>query len=758
MARMHILGFPRIGARRELKFAVEAFWRGEADASHVEEVGRSLRERHWDLQRAAQLDFVTAGDFSFYDTMLDHTALIGAVPRRFGFDANALSLAQYFELARGNRAQPAMEMTKWFDTNYHYLVPEIGSDAQFEGTTGRLFDEVREATTVSAAVKVAMVGPLTYLRLSKSRSAGFDPLKLLPQALDRYVDILRRLAATDVEWVQLDEPVLCTDLESSWLDGFDLAYRRLADAGVRILIATYFGTTRDYADRIARLPIAGLHIDAVRAPDTLDVWRQSLPRDWILSAGVIDGRNIWRNDLRNTLHQLRPLHDALGERLWVAPSCSLLHVPVSLDGEDRLDAEVRPWLSFATEKLGELSVLGGALAQGESKVKEELDASDDALRSRRASRRAVNELVRQQVEQVTDKLTERGSPFEERRSRQHVSLGLPPLPTTTIGSFPQTHAVRHARAAYRRNELGALDYLQRMRAEIESAIRAQETVGLDVLVHGEAERNDMVEYFAEHLWGFAITGNGWVQSYGSRCVKPPVLYGDVSRPEPITVDTIAYAQSLTKRPVKGMLTGPVTMLQWSFVRDDEPRATVAMQVALAIREEVSDLEKTGIRVIQIDEPALREGLPLKCRDRSDYLGWAVRAFKLSAAGVSDETQIHTHMCYSEFRDILPAIAALDADVITIETSRSNMALLDTFRDFSYPNEIGPGIYDIHSPRVPTTEEMLDLLRRAAEVIPIERLWVNPDCGLKTRAWPETELALRNMVQAAKRFREERFGS
>jgi 5-methyltetrahydropteroyltriglutamate--homocysteine methyltransferase len=757
VARTHILGFPRIGAGRELKFAAEAFWRGDADASQVEDTGRLLRARHWDLQRAARLDFITAGDFSFYDTMLDHTVRIGAVPRRFGFDSAALSLGQYFELARGNRERPAMEMTKWFDTNYHYLVPELEADTQLEAGTRRLFGEVEEAIATGAAVKVAMVGPLTYLRLSKSRIPGFDPLRLLERTLERYVDILRRLGGMGVEWVQLDEPVLCTDLETPWLDGYDIAYRRLADGGVRLLIATYFGTTRDYAERMARLPIGGLHIDAVRAPDTLDLWRRLLPRDWVLSAGVIDGRNIWRNDLRKTLQKLRPLHDALDERLWIAPSCSLLHVPVSLENEDRLDAEVRPWLSFATEKLGELSTLARALTQGDTAVDEDLHASDDALRSRGASRRAMNELVRKQVAQVSDDMVERRSRYEARSSKQRVALGLPPLPTTTIGSFPQTQAVRHARAAYRRKELGALDYLQRLRAEIEATIRTQETLGLDVLVHGEAELNDMVEYFAEHLWGFAITANGWVQSYGSRCVKPPILYGDVSRPEPITIDTIAYAQSLTRRPVKGMLTGPVTMLQWSFVRDDEPRGTVAMQVALAIREEVSDLEKAGIRVIQVDEPALREGLPLKVRDRADYLRWAVRAFRLSVAGVSDDTQIHTHMCYSEFGDILPAIVALDADVITIETSRSNMTLLDAFRKFSYPNEIGPGIYDIHSPRVPAADEMLDLLRRAAEVIPVERLWVNPDCGLKTRAWNETERALRNMVQAAKTLRAELFG-
>jgi len=755
MARTHILGFPRIGARRELKFAIEAFWRGEADDAHVEDVGRTLRERHWRLQNAAGLRFVSAGDFSFYDTMLDQTALLGAIPRRFDLGTGMLSLARYFELARGNDEHPAMEMTKWFDTNYHYLVPELAPDTQFETRTDRLFTQVQEAMALGLAVKPVLIGPLTYLRLSKSTAAGYDVLRILPAIAERYGTILRRLAAMGVEWVQLDEPILCTDVDPAWLDGYDRAYRAIADSGVRILLASYFGSTRDYADRLARLPISGLHIDAVRAPDSLDSWRAALPRNWVLSAGVVNGRNVWANDLRATLEKLRPIHDAIGDRLWIAPSCPLLHVPVSLEAEDRLDPEVKPWLSFATEKLEELKILADGLTCGDSAVTDALERSDAAVQSRRTSRRATNELVRKQVSQVIDAMLDRRSAFPTRVRKQRSALGLPLLPTTTIGSFPQTASIRHARGAYKRNELGALEYLQRLRGEIEMAIRRQETLGLDVLVHGEAERNDMVEYFAEQLWGYAITANGWVQSYGSRCVKPPILYGDVSRPEPITVETTAYAQSLTSLPVKGMLTGPVTMLQWSFVRDDEPRERVAMQLALAVREEVSELEKAGIRVIQIDEPALREGLPLKQADRADYLAWAVRAFKLSAGVAGDETQIHTHMCYSEFRDILPTIAALDADVITIETSRSKMALLDAFGEFSYPNDIGPGIYDIHSPRVPSTAEMLGLLRRAAEVIPIERLWVNPDCGLKTRAWGETELALQNLVQAAKTLRAER---
>jgi 5-methyltetrahydropteroyltriglutamate--homocysteine methyltransferase len=601
-----------------------------------------------------------------------------------------------------------------------------------------------------------LIGPITYLRLAKSTAPGFDLLRLLPRIVERYAAVLRRLHDLDIEWVQLDEPTLCGDLEPAWLDACDAAYESLAQAGTKILLATYFGTTADYAERIRGLPIRGLHIDAVRAPETLALWRDALPPDWVLSAGIVDGRNVWRNDLRSTLARLRPLHDALGERLWIAPSCSLLHVPVSLAGEDRLDPEVKSWLAFATEKLGELQTLARGLLHGDSAIRAELDASEAAIRSRTRSRRVVNELVRKQVAELTNETAARGAPLPVRAHKQRAALGLPPLPTTTIGSFPQTPEIRQARRAFRRRELTALDYLQRIRAEIETVIRRQEAIGLDVLVHGEPERNDMVEYFAEHLWGYAITANGWVQSYGSRCVKPPILYGDIARPEPITVDTIAYAQSLTQKPVKGMLTGPVTMLQWSFVREDEPREHVAMQMAIAIAEEVSDLEKAGIQVVQIDEPALREGLPLKGRNRTAYIEWAVRAFKTSAAPARDRTQIHTHMCYSDFADMLEAIAALDADVVTIETARSHMEILEHFRGFRHPNAIGPGVYDIHSPRVPTSDEMLTLLRRAAEVIPVERLWVNPDCGLKTRGWAETENALRNMVEAAKRLRAECF--
>ena len=757
MARTHVLGFPRIGARRELKFAQEAFWRGETSETALRETGATLRRRHWQLQADAGLATVTAGDFAWYDQMLGLTTLLGALPKRFDFDPSALTLAQYYELARGNAAQPAMEMTKWFDTNYHYIVPELDADSTFNGGANWFFDEIDEALALGLPTRPALIGPVTYLWLSKSHVAGFDRLSLLPKVVQAYRRILSQLQARGIEWVQIDEPALSLDLPPEWLDAYDQAYPALADAGVKLLLATYFDTAADHAARITALPVHGFHIDLVRAPQQLEAWQSALPAHAVLSVGVIDGRNIWRADLRKVLQTVAPLHAQLGDRLWLAPSCSLLHVPVSLDAETRLDPELKAWLAFATEKLDELHTLATALNRGEAAVAEQLAASDAAQTSRRTSRRVVNQQVQKRLAAVTAEMAERDSVFDVRIARQRDALKLPPLPTTTIGSFPQTTAIRQTRAAYKRGEIGALDYLERIRGEIELAVRKQEALGLDVLVHGEAERNDMVEYFGEQLCGYAFTENGWVQSYGSRCVKPPVIFGDVYRPEPMTVETARFAQTLTDRPMKGMLTGPVTMLQWSFVRDDQPRALTTRQLALAIRDEVCDLEAAGIRVIQIDEPALREGLPLRQADWADYLAWAVNAFRLSASGVDDETQIHTHMCYAEFNDILPAIAAMDADVITIETSRSAMELLEGFGDFDYPNEIGPGVYDIHSPRVPSVEAMTRLLERACEVIPPERLWVNPDCGLKTRGWTETEAALANMVNAARALREKLAG-
>ena len=759
MTHAHTLGFPRMGAHRELKFALESFWRGDSTEAQLRDTGRTLRQRHWALQREAGLAQVAVGDFAWYDTTLTLAATLGALPARFGFDAQQLTLSQYFELARGRADQPAMEMTKWFDTNYHYLVPELSADTAFEGGVDWLFDEVDEALAQGLTPKPVILGPISFLWLSKvhgaqsAASAGFDRLSLLPRLVQAYRRLLAGFQQRGVQWVQVDEPVLCLDLPADWLAAFQPAYDELATPGLKLLLATYFDTAADHAVLAAQLPVQGFHIDLVRAPQQLDAWLAALPPQAVLSVGVVDGRNIWRSDLGRILAWLQPLQARLGDRLWIAPSCSLLHVPVTLAHEVKLDAEVRSWLAFATEKLGELKVLAQGLRDGVSSVSEALQANAQALAARRASGRVTNPVVQKRLQRISADMAQRHSPFVQRQAAQREALQLPPLPTTTIGSFPQTAEIRQARAAWRRGELSATDYLQRMRAEIEAVVRKQEELGLDVLVHGEAERNDMVEYFGEQLWGYAFTDNGWVQSYGSRCVKPPVLYGDVFRPEAMTVETTRYAQSLTTRHMKGMLTGPVTMLQWSFVRDDQPRDTTALQLALAIRDEVSDLEQAGIRIVQIDEPAFREGLPLRRTDWPRYLDWAVQAFKVSACSVRDDTQIHTHMCYSEFNDILPAIAALDADVITIETSRSAMELLDGFGAFDYPNEIGPGVYDIHSPRVPSVDAMVRLLQRAAEVIPAERLWVNPDCGLKTRGWPETEAALGNMVQAAQRLRQ-----
>ncbi|WP_321818030.1 MULTISPECIES: 5-methyltetrahydropteroyltriglutamate--homocysteine S-methyltransferase [unclassified Paraburkholderia] len=752
MARTHISGFPRIGAQRELKFAQEAFWRGEIDEARLHDVGAGLRARHGLMQRDAGLDFVCAGDFAWYDPMLSMSALLGALPERFGFDPRTLTLAQYFALARGNAQQPALEMTKWFDTNYHYIVPEIDADTRFDGGVDWFYEEVGEAQALGRAVKPVLIGPITWLWLAKSRVPGFDRLWLLPRLLVRYTRILEALKARGIEWVQIDEPALCCDLEDDWLAAFGAAYEALGESEVKLLIGTYFGSAAQHAARVAALPVHGIHVDLVRAPEQLDVWRAALRGDQVLSAGVIDGRNVWRADLAAIADTLLDTHVQLGERLWIAPSCSLAHVPVSLDGERKLGAQIKSWLAFATEKLAEVSAVALALTD-RAAAQAQLDAASAALAARAQSSAVVNTLVQRRTAAVTDAMAQRKSAFEVRERLQRTALRLPLMPTTTIGSFPQTALIRETRAAYRRGELRALDYLERMREETADSVRRQEALGLDVLVHGEAERNDMVEYFAEQLWGFAVTENGWVQSYGSRCVKPPLIYGDVYRPEPITVEAIRYAQSLTTRPLKGMLTGPVTLLQWSFVRDDQPRATTALQLALAIRDEAVDLEKAGIGIVQIDEPAFREGAPLR-REASDaYFAWAVRAFRVASSGVADSTQIHTHMCYSEFNAVLPSIAALDADVITIETSRSAMELLDAFGDFEYPNAIGPGVYDIHSPRVPHTDEMVRLIERACETIPAARLWVNPDCGLKTRAWAETEAALRNMVSAARVLRE-----
>lgn len=749
MTRSANLGFPRIGLNRELKKALEAYWKGAADAQTLHATGRELRARHWQLQRAAGIEVIPSNDFSFYDHVLDTSVALGAIPPRFGDIADPTE--RYFAMARGTAAAPAMEMTKWFDTNYHYIVPELHRGQGFRLGSSKAVDEFLEARALGIHTRPVLVGPVTWLSLAKSKDAGLDPLSLLDHVLPVYAELLGTLKAIGADWVQIDEPILALDLSEAQRDGLRRAYEVLQPVAPRLMLASYFGALGDNTALAAGLHVAGLHIDLVRAPEQLPAVLQALPADRLLSVGVIDGRNIWRTDLDRQLALVSRAWDSVGrDRLEVAPSCSLLHSPVDLEGETDLDAELRSWLAFATQKLGEVSALTTAMQQGRPAAKAAFEASAAAALSHRNSPRIHRAAVVARA--AAGVPLHRGSPFPLRQEAQRRRFRLPAFPTTTIGSFPQTQQVREHRAAFRHGGIDQASYERFLEAETERAVRIQERLGLDVLVHGEFERNDMVEYFGEQLDGFAFTRNGWVQSYGSRCVKPPVIYGDVSRPAPMTVRWSAFAASLTDKPMKGMLTGPVTILQWSFVRVDQPRSATCRQIALAIRDEVLDLEAAGIGIIQIDEPALREGLPLRHGERQDYLGWAVDCFRITASGVADDTQVHTHMCYAEFNDIMGAIAAMDADVISIETSRSDMELLEAFRDFRYPNEIGPGVWDIHSPRVPSQADMETLLLKAAEGISAEQLWVNPDCGLKTRNWPEVESALANLVATARRLR------
>ena len=747
----HIIGFPRLGPDREFKKALEAYWKGSLTQEALRDVGKDLRMRAWSAQKAAGLDLVTAGDFAWYDHVLETSALLGVVPPRFEWQGPEVDLDTFFRMARGvaptGKATYACEMTKWFDTNYHYIVPEFQKGQRFAVSSPRLFEDVAQARAAGFPVKAVLLGPLTYLWLGKAKGEDFDRLSLLPDLLPVYQQILKRLADQGVEWVQIDEPALVLDLPKAWTDAYPKAYEKLSSAGPKLMLATYFESLGANLELACKLPTAGLHVDLVRAPEQLPAVLKAVPADKLLSLGVVDGRNIWRADLDAALKVLRGAQGHKGG-IAVASSCSLLHVPVDLMREQRLDAEIRSWLAFATQKMAEVGVLKRGLDEGDGAIAQALEESRRVAQDRKSSARIHDRAVKARVAAVSPQDATRKQPFAQRRPLQRAHLNLPMFPTTTIGSFPQTNEIRTARRDFKAGRIDAAEYEERMRAEIALAVRKQEEIGLDVLVHGEAERNDMVEYFGEQLQGFAFTDYGWVQSYGSRAVKPPIIYGDVSRPTPMTVEWARYAQSLTKRPMKGMLTGPVTILQWSFVRNDQPRADTTLQIAFAIRDEVCDLEKAGIRVIQIDEPAVREGLPLRREDHKAYLAWAVRAFRVSSGGVGDETQIHTHMCYAEFNDIIEAVAEMDADVITIETSRSDMELLDAFVNFRYPNEIGPGVYDIHSPRVPSTQEMVRLMQKAEKVLPRENLWVNPDCGLKTRNWPETESALRNMVEAA----------
>jgi 5-methyltetrahydropteroyltriglutamate--homocysteine methyltransferase len=755
------LGFPRIGAKRELKAALENFWSGTTDEQALLMDASRMRATNWAIQRRLGITHIPSNDFSLYDHVLDTSVMVGAIPPIYGWRGAGVPLDTYFAMARGTHGHrendlPALEMTKWFDTNYHYLVPEFYLGQSFVLASTKPIDQFREAKALGFDTRPVLLGPVTYLLLGKAKNGVFDTLSLLPGLLPVYAELLKRLQREGADWVQIDEPCLVLDTSDDVRRALKTAYASLAEAapGLKLLLTTYFGALDDNLHTVLGLPISGLHLDLIRAPEQLSEIAAKAPSDLALSLGVIDGRNVWRANLPTILERIEPLASKRGlDKLMLGPSCSLLHVPIDLNLETELDPELKSWLAFAVQKVEELVTLTQALDQGRDSVRDGLAAASAAAQARRGSTRIHNAVVKARLASVTPNMAQRSSDFSIRKKAQHDNLALPLYPTTTIGSFPQTADVRKARAAHGRGNLGNRDYEKFLRDHIETAVRWQEDLDIDVLVHGEFERNDMVQYFGEQLTGYAFTKHGWVQSYGSRYVRPPIIFGDVSRPEAMTVRWTVFAQSLTKRIMKGMLTGPITMLQWSFVRDDLSRDDVCRQIALALRDEVTDLEQAGIRVIQIDEPAMREGLPLRRHNWKTYLDWAVECFRLTGACVADRTQIHTHMCYSEFNDIIAAIGALDADVISIETARSKMELLDAFTAYRYPNEIGPGVYDIHAPRIPSAEEMAALILKARERLAPEQIWVNPDCGLKTRKWEEVEPALRNMVAAAKQIRQ-----
>ncbi|SHN86349.1 5-methyltetrahydropteroyltriglutamate--homocysteine S-methyltransferase [Bradyrhizobium erythrophlei] len=764
------LGTPRIGPRRELKFALESYWAGKSTEAQLLEAAAGLRAANWARQKSLGVTVIPSNDFSLYDHVLDTSAMVGAIPDIYGWKGGPVALTTYFAMSRGAQNQDhgadcghahhghgaaAQEMTKWFDTNYHYMVPEFHDGQTFTLSSRKPIEEYEEAKSLGYQTRPVLVGPVTFLKLGKSANAGFDPLSLLDRLLPVYIEVLRELASRGAEWVQLDEPCLVLDLDETARSALRRAYGRFAleMPGIKIMLASYFGAIGDNLETALALPVAGLHVDLVRAPEQLDQIASRVRKDLVLSLGVVDGRNVWRSNLPALLERLEPAVARLGkDRVQLAPSCSMLHVPIDLDLEIDLDSEVKGWLAFSVQKMKELATLGQALGGDRAGASEVLAASEQAAASRKASPKIHHANVARQMSAINESMRRRRSGFAHRARVQRERFALPKFPTTTIGSFPQTADVRAARAAHTRGTLSDAQYRTFLKGETARAVRWQEEIGLDVLVHGEFERNDMVQYFGEQLSGFAFTRHGWVQSYGSRYVRPPILFGDVSRPKPMTVEWWRYAQSLTKKPMKAMLTGPVTILNWSFVRDDIPRSEACRQIALAIRDEVMDLESAGATMIQIDEAALREGLPLRKSEWKAYLDWAVDSFRVSSSGVADETQIHTHMCYSEFNDIIDAIATMDADVISIETSRSKMELLEAFKNYKYPNEIGPGIYDIHSPRVPETAEMKNLISLARKQLSDSQLWINPDCGLKTRRWEEVRPALVNMVAAARELR------
>lgn len=754
MVTTHNLGFPRIGRNRELKFALEKYWKGGISESALSDIAADLRVRHW--QDQSILDWIPVGDFSLYDHVLDMSFMLGNIPERVSMFSTGNTIDNYFRVARGRSASDiaahscvnAGEMTKWFDTNYHYIVPEFNRNTKFSLNVSGLLEQIQHAQKIHQHIKPVILGPVTYLWLGKSKD-GSDKLDQLDELLVIYAQLLDRLKHAGIHWVQIDEPILVMELAQEWKYAVRKTYYQLQAASVNLMLTTYFGQLQDNLQLACELPVQGLHLDAVTAHDEIDKVIDWLPAHKILSLGVVNGRNIWKTDLTHTLNWLEPVHARLQDRLWLAPSCSLLHAPVDLESEQKLDADIRSWLAFAAQKLNEIEVLAKALNHGRESVAEILRENSAAVTNRKQSKRVHHAEIKARAHEINETMGIRQSPYDQRSVVQRKEFRLPLFPTTTIGSFPQTLEIRQTRRDFREGKLPETEYRQAMRKEIEVCVREQEALGLDVLVHGEPERNDMVEYFGEQLAGFTFTQFGWVQSYGSRCVKPPIIYGDISHSHAMTTEWIEYAQSLTRKPMKGMLTGPVTMLNWSFVRDDQPRAQTCMQLALAIRDEVLALEKAGIKIIQIDEAAMREGLPLRKSQWNDYLDWAIRAFRITANGVKDATQIHTHMCYSEFNDIMEAIARMDADVITIETSRSDMELLDAFDQFRYPNEIGPGVYDIHSPNIPSVDSIIELMEKAAQRIPVERLWVNPDCGLKTRTWEEVKPALHNMIAASR---------
>jgi 5-methyltetrahydropteroyltriglutamate--homocysteine methyltransferase len=760
------LGYPRIGSDRELKKANEQYWSGKISADNLLTIGKNIRKENWALQFNAGIDLIPSNDFSFYDQVLDLSLTLGVIPEQYqAFAKQNTVLDLYFAMARGTQKEGqdviAMEMTKWFDTNYHYIVPEFTRDQDFSLFSEKIIDEYIEAKEAGFQTKPVIIGPVSYLLLGKEKQEGFHRIELINKLLPIYFEILKKLQDENVEYVQFDEPFLALNLTDVERAALVYTYKEINEKfpDIKIILANYFDCFGENLETALSLPVHTLHLDLVRCHLQLDDILESnlLSNSTSLSLGVVDGRNIWKNDFKKSLALIQKATDTLGtERILIAPSCSLIHSPCDLDletNEETLTSEIKQWLAFAKQKIEEVVVLRN-LASNEITENDQAQFEANTLANTNRKKATIihNVEVKNRVARIVEKDSQRQNPFLIRRQKQIDILKLPLFPTTTIGSFPQTAEVRSWRARFKKGELSQTVYDNLLKKETEETIRFQEESGIDVLVHGEFERNDMVEYFGEQLDGFAFTKNGWVQSYGSRCVKPPVIYGDVSRPKAMTVKWAEFAQSLTPKWVKGMLTGPVTILQWSFVRDDQPRSETCTQIALAIRDEVLDLEKVGIKIIQIDEPAIREGLPLRKEEWATYLDWAIKAFKISASGVSDDTQIHTHMCYSEFNDIIQNIADMDADVITIECSRSQMELLDAFADFKYPNEIGPGVYDIHSPRVPNSTEIIALLEKAAAVIPVDQLWVNPDCGLKTRHWNETKKALIAMVNAAQQMR------